>query len=157
MPISKLVWRRDDVSRELHGLLEALGGEYPVSEGGRGLRLRFRKVKGDGILSRTIRSKGEVLVEYNTPAGAARGLGSAFSGLTGEESTPFKTLGIMLDVSRGMVMTVEHLKMWLRRMALSGCNLVMLYSEDIYELEDEPFFGYMRGAYSLEEIGRAHV
>ena len=152
MPISKLVWHRGDVPEELHAMLDTLGGEYPVSEGGRGLRLRFRKVAGKGILSRTIRSKGEVLVEYNTPAGAARGVGSAFSGLTGEEKTPFETLGIMLDVSRGMVMTVEHLKMWLRRLALSGCNLVMLYSEDIYELDDEPFFGYMRGAYSLEEL-----
>lgn len=152
MPISKLVWHRDETPEELHGLLTALGGEYPVSEGGRGLRLRFRKMNSAGILSRTIRAKGEVLVEYNTPTGAARGVGSAFSGVTGEESTPFETLGIMLDVSRGMVMTVEHLKMWLRRIALSGCNLVMLYTEDVYELDDEPFFGYMRGAYTLEEL-----
>ena len=152
MPITRLVWHREDAPKELHPLLNTLGGEYPVSDGGRGLRLRFRKMRGDGILSRTIRSKGEVMVEYNCAAGAARGVGSALSGVTGEESTPFETLGIMLDVSRGMVMTVEHLKMWLRRLALSGCNLVMLYCEDIYELEDEPFFGYMRGAYSLEEL-----
>ena len=87
MPISKLVWHRGDVPEELHGMLDTLGGEYPVTEGGRGLRLRFRKVTGKGILSRTIRSKGEVLVEYNTVAGAARGVGSAFSGVTGEEKT----------------------------------------------------------------------
>ena len=152
MAVSKLVWRRDDVPKELHDMLDTLGGEYPVSDGGRGLRLRFRKAKGDGMLSRVIRSKGEVLVEYNNVAGAARGVGSALSGLTGEEHTPFETLGIMLDVSRGMVMTVEHFKMWLRRLALSGCNMAMLYTEDTYELDDEPFFGYMRGGYSLEEL-----
>ena len=152
MAISKLVWRADETPTELHTLLTTIGEEYPVSAGGRGLRLRFKKVSGSGVLSRVIRAKGEVTVEYNTVAGAARGVGSAFSGLTGEERTPFKTLGIMLDVSRGMVMTVDHLKMWLRRMALSGCNLVMLYTEDIYELEGEPFFGFMRGAYSLEEL-----
>ena len=152
MAISKLVWHRNDVPEELCGMLETLGGEYPISEGGRGLRLRFRKVLGEGILSRVIRSKGEVMVEYNVAAGAARGVGSALSGLTGEESTPFETLGIMLDVSRGMVMTVEHFKMWLRRIAISGYNLVMLYTEDIYKLENEPFFGYMRGAYTLDEL-----
>ena len=152
MPISKLVWHREDTPAELHGMLDSLGEEYPVSEGGRGLRLRFRKVEADGVLSRTIRSKGEVTVEYNAPNGAARGVGSAFAGMTGEEHAPFETLGIMLDVSRGMVMTVEHLKMWLRRLALSGCNLVMLYCEDVYELDGEPFFGYMRGAYTLEEL-----
>ncbi|MBQ6352773.1 MAG: family 20 glycosylhydrolase, partial [Lentisphaeria bacterium] len=152
MQISKLLCHREDTPEELHRLLNSLGGEYPVTEGGRGLRLKFRKMRGDGILSRTIRSKGEVTVEYNCTAGAARGVGSAFSGVTGEERTPFETLGIMLDVSRAMVMTVEHFKMWLRRLALSGCNLVMLYCEDIYELEDEPFFGFMRGGYSLEEL-----
>ena len=44
MPISKLVWHREDVPDELHGMLDTLGGEFPISEGGRGLRLRFRKV-----------------------------------------------------------------------------------------------------------------
>ena len=61
-------------------------------------------------------------------------------------------LGIMLDVSRNMVMKVDHLKLWFRRLSLSGYNLVMLYTEDTYQLPGEPFFGYMRGAYSIDEI-----
>ena len=63
MAISKLVWHKDDTPAELHTLLATLGEEYPVSDGGRGLRLRFKRVKGEGVLSRVIRSKGEVLVE----------------------------------------------------------------------------------------------
>ena len=98
------------------------------------------------------RSPGEVLLEYNSIAGAARGIGAALAKIECEESTPFKTLGIMLDVSRNMVMTVDHLKMWFRRLALSGYNMIMLYTEDTYELPDEPFFGHLRGAYTLEEI-----
>lgn len=62
------------------------------------------------------RSPGEVLLEYNSIAGAARGIGAALAKIECEESTPFKTLGIMLDVSRNMVMTVDHLKMWFRRL-----------------------------------------
>ena len=36
--------------------------------------------------------------------------------------------------------------------ALMGLNLVMLYTEDTYEVEGWPYFGYMRGRYSREEL-----
>ncbi len=150
--VSKLVWRSNDVPEELHTLLETLEEEYPVSPLGRGLKLKAKRVGGEGTVSRVRRSPGEVLIEYNSIAGAARAIGAAFARIECDESAPFKTLGIMLDVSRNMVMRVEHLKMWFRRLALSGCNMVMLYTEDTYELPDEPFFGFLRGAYSLEEI-----
>ena len=151
----RLSWRREEVPAELHTLLETLGEEYLLNEGGRGLKLRFRRIdsgKENPVLSRVVRSRGEVLVEYSTVAAAARGIGTAFAGHAGSSETPFESLGVMLDVSRNMVMKVDHLKMWLRRLALSGCNLVMLYTEDTYEIEDEPFFGYLRGAYTMEEI-----
>ena len=150
--VSRLVWRSTDVPEELHTLLATLVEEYPVSGFGRGLKLKAKRVKGDGTVSRVTRSPGEVLLEYNSIAGAARGIGAALAKIECEESTPFKTLGIMLDVSRNMVMTVDHLKMWFRRLALSGYNMIMLYTEDTYELPDEPFFGHLRGAYTLEEI-----
>ena len=150
--ISKLVWRTADVPEELHELLATLEEEYPVSGYGRGLKLKAKRVKGEGTISRVKRSPGTVLVEYNSIAAAARGIGSALGKIECDEKTPFKTLGIMLDVSRNMVMRVDHLKMWFRRLALSGYNMVMLYTEDVYELPDEPFFGYMRGAYTLDEI-----
>lgn len=150
--ISKLVWREPDVPEELHDLLRTVGTEYAVSDTGAGLKLNFRRIDAPETTVRVSRSPGEVLVEYSTVSGAARGLGSALAGIECAESTPFKTLGIMLDVSRNMVMKVDHLKMWFRRLALSGCNMVMLYAEDVYRLPEEPFFGYLRGAYSMEEI-----
>ena len=149
---TKLVWRPAEVPEELFELLMTLGEEYAVSDCGRGLRLSFHRVEAEGTLSRVIRKPGSVVVEYNTIPAAARGIGSALARIDGEESTPFRTLGIMLDVSRNMVMTVDHLKMWFRRLALAGCNMVMLYTEDTYQLEGEPFFGYMRGGYSIDEI-----
>ena len=139
--VSKLVWRRDETPEELFDLLDTLGEEYPVVDGGRGLKLKFRRIEAEGTVSRVIRSTGEVLVEYNSVAAAARGVGSALAKLEGEETTPFKMLGIMLDVSRNMVMKVDHLKLWFRRLSLSGYNLVMLYTEDTYQLPGEPFFG----------------
>lgn len=150
--MSKLVWSAADTPEELAPLLTTLAEEYPVSDSGRGLKLHFKRIEDKETVSRVIRSKGGVIVEYTSIPAAARGIGSAFAKIDGENRTPFKTLGIMLDVSRNMVMTVDHLKMWFRRLALAGCNLIMLYCEDTYELEDEPLFGYMRGAYTIEEI-----
>ena len=33
-----------------------------------------------------------------------------------------------------------------------GYNFAMLYTEDTYEVENEPFFGYKRGRYSKNEL-----
>ncbi len=149
---TKFVWRANEVPEELLELLRTIEEEYPVSDFGRGLKLKFRRIEAEETTSNVMRAKGEVTVEYSSIAAAARGIGTALAGLNGKETTPFRTLGIMLDISRGMVMTVEHLKMWFRRLALAGYNMVMLYAEDIYELPNEPFFGRMRGPYSAEEI-----
>ena len=64
----------------------------------------------------------------------------------------FKTIGVMLDVSRGRVPTVQFVKERFRKLSLMGYNSVMLYAEDIFQLPDEPKWGYMRGAYTADEI-----
>ncbi|WP_214630255.1 beta-N-acetylhexosaminidase [Paenibacillus agaridevorans] len=68
------------------------------------------------------------------------------------ETPCFDTIGAMIDCSRNAVLTVESVKELLRRMALMGMNTLMLYTEDTYTIADEPYFGYMRGKYSPEEI-----
>lgn len=64
----------------------------------------------------------------------------------------FDTCGVMLDMSFGSVMKVESVKKYLEYMALHGMNMVMLYTEDTYEVECYPYFGYQRGRYSLSEL-----
>ena len=64
----------------------------------------------------------------------------------------FKTNGSMVDVSRNAVMKVDTVKAMLRSMALMGLNTFMLYTEDTYELPDYPYFGYMRGRYTKDEL-----
>ena len=64
----------------------------------------------------------------------------------------FNTLGVMIDMSRNAVMSIEGLKKFLPLLKKMGYNCVMLYTEDTYEIEGEPFFGYMRGRYSVEEM-----
>jgi len=150
--INKLVWSPSSTPEELHPMLDILGGEYPIFDSGRGLKLEFKKVKKVDSYCKVSRGAGKVLIEYSTVAAAARGVGSAMAKIETEESTSFQTLGIMLDVSRNMVMKVDHLQMWFRRLVLSGYNMIMLYTEDTYQLPDEPFFGRLRGAYSADEI-----
>lgn len=66
--------------------------------------------------------------------------------------TNFDRFGIMLDCSRNAVMTVEQVKKCIAMVAKMGYNQVQLYMEDTYEVENEPFFGYLRGRYSREEL-----
>ena len=65
---------------------------------------------------------------------------------------PYETLGVMLDMSRNAVMSVEALKKYFVYLQKMGYNCVMLYTEDTYEVEGEPYFGYMRGRYTREEL-----
>ncbi len=64
----------------------------------------------------------------------------------------FADCGVMLDVSRGRVMTVASVKKYLEIMALHGMNMLMLYTEDTYEVEGYPYMGYQRGRYTLREL-----
>lgn len=61
-------------------------------------------------------------------------------------------LGVMLDCSRNAVMKVEVLKDYIKILGKMGYNTLMLYTEDTYEVDNEPLFGYMRGRYSKDEI-----
>ena len=64
----------------------------------------------------------------------------------------FSSFGVMVDCSRNAVMTVAELKKFITLISRMGYNQVQLYMEDTYEVEGEPFFGYLRGKYSKEEL-----
>ena len=68
-----------------------------------------------------------------TAAGAADG-----------KPAQFKTLGAMIDVSRGRVLTVPYLKTRFARMGKMGYNAVMLYTEELDEAM-MPFGATQRG------------
>lgn len=69
-----------------------------------------------------------------------------------KETPAFDTLSCMLDVSFGSPLTVESVFEWLENMALFGFNQLQFYMEDMYELEGRPYFGYMRGRYTFDEL-----
>ncbi|GGA66634.1 beta-N-acetylhexosaminidase [Ornithinibacillus halotolerans] len=68
------------------------------------------------------------------------------------EDPKFSMTGVMLDSSRNAVLTVNGIYSMLRKMAVMGLNVLMVYTEDTYEVKEYPYFGYMRGRYTEEEL-----
>lgn len=114
---------------------QAPGGLTVSAEGGRA-RIRYEEkahfFRGVGLLAEQLK----------------RGNGT----FTLEEQPRFETCGAMLDCSRNAVPKPETVRLMIRRMALMGMNALMLYTEDTYEIEGRPCFGYMRGRYSEAEL-----
>jgi len=98
------------------------------------------------------------ILSYNLPADFYRGLSIAVDALKNSydicisQSPAFDICGIMLDVSRGAVIKVEKVKDIIRRIARMGFNEIMLYTEDTYTVMEYPYFGYMRGRYTQDEL-----
>lgn len=156
MSKNNINWSYDPaaVPAELLPMLRSLKEFFNINEDAAGeYKLVFERITGEGMISDvSFPTEKSALIKYNTVTTAARGIGSAMAGLAGRQSTSFTMMGIMLDVSRNMVFKLSAVQRLFRRLALLGFNTVLLYSEDTYELPDEPTFGMMRGRYSAGEI-----
>ena len=58
----------------------------------------------------------------------------------------------MLDCSRNGVLSVDAVIKFGDVISKVGYDTIMLYTEDTYEVDGEPYFGYMRGGYTADEI-----
>lgn len=102
--------------------------------------------------------QGKAYIRYGQKHQFFRGLGLLLQHIVHSETfelretQQFDTIGPMFDLSRNAVLTVESFKLMLNKMALMGLNTVMLYMEDTYTIEGEPYFGYMRGRYTHSEL-----
>jgi len=69
------------------------------------------------------------------------------------EDVQFDMNGPMFDVSQGSgVINIPTLKRFLRNMAMMGLSMLMLYCEDSFDVDGEPYFGYMRSRYSEKDM-----
>jgi len=64
----------------------------------------------------------------------------------------YKHFGVMLDCSRNAVMKPSEVKKFIDYLEKMGYNTLELYAEDTYRVKGEPYFGYLRGGYTAEEI-----
>ena len=100
---------------------------------------------------------GEVAVEYASIRDIARaGLILKANGLNNdcevEEKSCFKDVCLMIDCSRNAVRNMNTVKKLIRNLAMIGYTSLMLYTEDTYEVDGEPMFGYLRGRYTKAEM-----
>ena len=113
-------------------------------------------VKGDKI-GVTLKN-GNATVYYRDKAQFFRGVGLLVENAKKSsefeifEDGFFKNISAMIDASRCSVPTVKTAKRVLDHLALMGYNMMMLYTEDVVELEGRPYFGYMRGRYSVSDL-----
>lgn len=98
------------------------------------------------------------ILKYNKQADFNRALCFAVNSLKQKETISlqeypdFEACAVMLDVSRGAAMKPDKIKELMRLIARMGFNQFMLYTEDTYEIEKYPYFGYMRGRYTKDEL-----
>ena len=69
-----------------------------------------------------------------------------------EQRRHFEDVGAMVDMSRGGVWNVDSAKAFMDHMAALGMNMLQLYTEDVYEVPEYPYFGHMRGRYSQADL-----
>ncbi len=148
---------------ELRHGLAAIQAEFPYRfrSAPSAFHIRFEQLHDDSPISLHVtREARGPRIRYRKPIHAFRALGrllgetisrraSAFS-----ETARFDMLGVMLDASRNAVPTEATTRSFLCRFALMGIDTFMLYTEDTYEVPGEPFFGYLRGAFSQAELRR---
>lgn len=63
-----------------------------------------------------------------------------------------EVMSFMIDSSRNAVRNLATLKKVIRYLAILGFNELQIYTEDTYEVEEEPYFGTFRGKYSKAEL-----
>ncbi|MNJ31852.1 Glycosyl hydrolase family 20, catalytic domain [compost metagenome] len=135
--------------------IQALSREIAFTEEVTGLPVQVESSAGDLEVEL---NEGGAFIRFSKKHQFFRGLGLLVQhGRNGRpfairESQQFDTIGPMFDLSRNGVLTVDSFKFLLRKMALMGLNTVMLYLEDTYEISGEPYFGYMRGRYTQDEL-----
>lgn len=142
------------IEHVLPGILE-LKSLLKVEVGTEGTTVRVEQ--GEGPL-RAAWDGTEGLIRYESDIHFFRALGLFVEQLRkGQpfditEHPQFTYNGTMIDASRNAVPNVHMMKQTLRSMALMGLNGAMIYTEDTYEVPGRPYFGYMRGRYTAEEL-----
>ena len=100
--------------------------------------------------------KDGVVIGYSSISEALRGMSMARrvseTGTAVSQTRKYDTLTVMIDCSRNSVVKPESVKELMVTVAMLGFDSMMLYTEDTYELPGNPYFGHMRGRYSIEEL-----
>lgn len=125
---------------------------HALSNGGAELRLE----KMSEGLSVSVRN-GAYKIGYSSLSSLMRAVGILCGHLNDdsfqtEQKPQRETLCAMLDCSRNAVLNRERRKEFCRLLAVMGYNAVMLYTEDTYRIEGQPYFGHQRATLTTEDF-----
>ena len=146
-----------ELSEQLQKGIDLLKEDYNISYDEKGCKLLATKGLDEKLIVEF--KDNEARIKYHSLASFYRGFGHVLQAMSQEktnfyveEVSSFESNGMMFDCSRNGVLNVKTIEGMLRKLALLGHNVFMLYMEDVYELPDQPYFGYMRGRYTQEEL-----
>ncbi|WP_182200313.1 beta-N-acetylhexosaminidase [Paraliobacillus salinarum] len=145
---------KGDISSVIEGL-QIIASELDIELSADGYPIQVKQEK-DCLSVSNKNNQGEII--FNKPVQFFRALGiwlerfKETNQFHVSEQVQFEMSGVMIDASRNAVPTVSDIKRLLRKMAIMGLDSLMLYTEDTYEVKEHPYFGYMRGRYTAEEL-----
>lgn len=141
----------DKISEIFRSGLSELANDYGFGFGDDGMVITC--AKSDSL--KINKSETGLYIEYSKTSEFYRGFVAALNkpcGFTRTDKASFETLGMMADNSRNAVLNIPSLKRLIRLLASCGYDYFELYTEDTFELEGEPLFGYLRGRFTANEI-----
>lgn len=128
------------------GLLRFQEGGIPLEvEAGE----RFEIALINGVAKITYKEKADIFCGAFMLTSKEEGYSAVFN-------SKFELCGAMLDNSRNSVTNLKQLKEYVAYSVALGLNCLYLYNEDTFEIEGEPYFGYMRDRYTAAEIKEIH-
>ncbi|MGD6940999.1 beta-N-acetylhexosaminidase [Cytobacillus gottheilii] len=135
--------------------LDILSNRLPFERSNDGYPLLIKQQNGP---LRAVNKNGKGEISFEKPIHFFRAIGIWLENVQKHnefdvtENPHFTMSGVMLDASRNAVPTVREVENLLQQMAVMGLDTLMLYTEDTYEVKEYPYFGYMRGRYTFEEL-----
>lgn len=146
----------DNLEERYKNGMESFLKYHNIDIGEGGLCVHIRKT--DENICKVIKDKDKVTIESND-------IGYVFRAVTilkersndksfyNEEKRYFKTCGAMFDGSQAnSIMNITSCKKMMLILAGMGFNMMMLYCEDCYCIDGEPYWGNMRPRYSKEDF-----
>lgn len=144
-----MIYNLDGLGSEINALINELAKDFSLSK--KADRLSVKKAE---IFS--VSRKGQTAqidyVNNNDIAVGIRYLLQTEGDFSVAPKRQIENLSVMADCSRNAVMSVDMVKKFIRHLAFMGYNQLMLYTEDTYEVDGEPYFGHLRGRYSRAEL-----
>lgn len=140
---------------ELKEGLKILKDEYRCSKD-----IEINCVKTTEFILKVSYDGNKAEITFSEKAHFFRGVGLLFENIsygkdsfTVTEHPRFTMCGSMYDIAQSnAVINTDNVKNLLRKSAVMGLNMFMLYCEDNYEVKEYPYFGYMRGRYTGKEM-----